>query len=67
MTIILLLALSWAWPGWMAWAVLVMGRGRLAHPPVFDPDFRLSPARRAVAWACIAIFFATLVPVPFPL
>lgn len=68
MTVLLLLALSWVWPGWMAWAVLVMaiGRGRLAHPPVFDPDFRLSPARRAAAWACIAIFFATLVPVPFP-
>ena len=68
MTVALLLALSWLWVGWMMWAVLVMviGRGRLAHPPVLDPRFRLSPARRAVAWACIAIFLLTLVPVPFP-
>jgi membrane-associated protease RseP (regulator of RpoE activity) len=68
MTVVLLLALSWLWVGWMVWAVLVMviGRGRLAHPPVFDAEFRLSPRRRAVAWACIAIFFLTLAPMPFP-
>ncbi len=68
MTVALLLALSWLWVGWMVWAVLVMviGRGRLAHPPVFDAEFRLSPRRRAVAWACIAIFFLTLAPMPFP-
>lgn len=67
-TVVLLLALSWAWTGWLVWVALVMaiGRGRLRHPPVFDPEFRLSPARRAVAWACIAIFFLTLVPIPFP-
>lgn len=67
-TLALLLALSWLWPGWMLWAVLivVVGRGRVAHPPVVDPRFRLSPARQAVAWACIAVFFLTLVPVPFP-
>jgi membrane-associated protease RseP (regulator of RpoE activity) len=69
MTITFLLALSWLWPGWLLWAVLILviGRGRLAHPPVFVPDFRLSPARRAVAWACIAIFFLTLTPIPFPM
>ncbi len=68
LTVALLLALSWLWVGWMVWAVLVMviGRGRLAHPPVFDAEFRLSPMRRAVAWACIAIFFLTLAPMPFP-
>lgn len=68
MTVALLLALSWGWVGWLVWVALVMaiGRGRLRHPPVFDPAFRLSPARRAVAWACIVIFLLTLVPVPFP-
>jgi membrane-associated protease RseP (regulator of RpoE activity) len=68
MTVAALLALSWWSPGWLVWAVLVLalGRGRLRHPPVFDPGFRLNPLRRALAWACIAIFFLTLVPVPFP-
>jgi membrane-associated protease RseP (regulator of RpoE activity) len=68
MTVALLLALSFGWKGWLFWAVLVMviGRGRLVHPPVFDPAFRLNLARRAIAWACVAIFFLTLVPIPFP-
>jgi membrane-associated protease RseP (regulator of RpoE activity) len=68
MTVALLLALSFGWKGWLFWAVLVMviGRGRLLHPPVFDAELRLNPARRAVAWACIAIFLLTLVPIPFP-
>ncbi|HEX6369636.1 MAG TPA: site-2 protease family protein [Longimicrobium sp.] len=68
LTVALLLALSFAWLGWLVWAVMVMiiGRGRLAHPPVFDPGLRLDPLRRAVGWACIAIFLLTLVPIPFP-
>jgi Zn-dependent protease len=68
LTVTLLLALSFGWIGWLFWAVLVMviGRGRLYHPPVYDPDLRLDPARRAIGWACIAIFFLTLVPIPFP-
>jgi membrane-associated protease RseP (regulator of RpoE activity) len=68
MTVTMLLALSFGWLGWLFWAVLVMviGRGRLHHPPVFDPDLRLDPARRAIGWACIAIFFLTLIPIPFP-
>lgn len=68
-TLGLMLALAWLWPGWLVWAVLILaiGRGRLGHPPVFDPDFRLGPVRRAVAWACIVLFFLTLTPVPLPL
>jgi Zn-dependent protease len=68
MTVALLLALSFGWIGWLVWAALVMviGRGRLHHPPVFDPTLRLDPLRRAIGWACIAIFFLTLVPIPFP-
>ena len=68
-TVALLLSLAWLWPGWLAWAalVLVIGRGRLLHPPVIDPRFRLSPGRKAIAWACIAVFFLTFVPIPFPL
>jgi Zn-dependent protease len=68
MTVALLLALSFSWLGWLFWVLLVMviGRGRLQHPPVFDPYLRLDPVRRAVGWACIAIFLLTLVPAPFP-
>lgn len=68
-TLALLLAMGIRWPGWLFWGVLILllGRGRVAHPPVFDPAFRLNGPRRAVAYACILIFFLTLSPVPFPL
>jgi hypothetical protein len=65
----ILLALALVWPGWLVWVgvILVVGRGRIFHPPVLDPEFPLDPARRRIAWLCAAIFLVTLVPVPFPL
>lgn len=64
-----LLLLGLRWPGWWLWAglVLVVGRGSVAHPPVFDPHYPLSPARRRIAWACIAMLALSFVPVPFAL
>lgn len=66
-TLLLLAGLASLWMGWVVWGVVILafGRGRLSHPPVFDPAYRLDPARRALAWACLAIFLLTLVPVPF--
>jgi membrane-associated protease RseP (regulator of RpoE activity) len=63
------LVLGQWWMGWWIWAglILVLGRGSVAHPPVFDPAYPLTPARRAVGWACLAILVLTFVPVPFPL
>jgi membrane-associated protease RseP (regulator of RpoE activity) len=68
-TLAMLLGMGVLWPGWLVWGVLILlvGRGRIAHPPVLDPDFRLNGPRRAVAWACIVIFILTFVPRPFPL
>ena len=62
-----LLLLGFLWMGWWVWAVLVLlvGRGSVAHPPVFDPAYPLSPARRRIAWACIAMLALSFVPVPF--
>jgi len=61
-----------SWGGWWGWwlgggVALLLGRGRVAHPPVLDPDFRLNPARRAVGWACVVILVLTFVPVPIRL
>jgi len=65
----LLIVLGFHWAGWWMWAglVLLVGRGSVAHPPVFDPAYPLSPARRLVAWACIAMLVLSFVPVPFAL
>ena len=67
LTLAFLLGMATQWVGWLVWAVLILlvGRGRIVHPPVFDPDFRLNGPRRAVAWACIVIFVLTFVPMPF--
>jgi membrane-associated protease RseP (regulator of RpoE activity) len=69
LTLAMLLAMGTQWMGWLVWGVLILavGRGRIAHPPVFDPGFRLNGPRRAVAWACIVIFVLTFIPAPFPL
>lgn len=55
---------SWNWYLWVAMA-LVVGGGRLAHPAVVVPGRSLPPTRRWVAFACIAIFIVTFVPIPF--
>jgi membrane-associated protease RseP (regulator of RpoE activity) len=68
-TLAMLLVMGTGWMGWLVWAALILlvGRGRIAHPPVFDPSFRLDRRRTAVAWLCIALFCLTFVPAPFPL
>ena len=57
------------WWGWWFWAgvVLLIGGGRIAHPPLFQERVPLSPGRRWVAWITILIFFLTFVPIPISL
>jgi hypothetical protein len=55
---------SWSWYVWVGLAFLV-GGGRIAHPPVTVPG-RPIPANRAwTGAACVAVFVATFVPIPF--
>ena len=63
----LLLVLGTEWWGWWFWAVLILliGRGSIRHPAVFDPEFPVGGKRRWVGWLCVAIFLLTFVPVPF--
>jgi hypothetical protein len=62
-----LLALGVWWPGWWVWAalILLLGRGSIRHPAVFDAQYPLDRRRRAAGWACVAIFVLTFVVVPF--
>ncbi|OZC04572.1 hypothetical protein BSZ36_03630 [Rubricoccus marinus] len=41
--------------GWLLWSGLILFVIRMDHPPVLVVE-RLSPGRRALGWACIAIF-----------
>lgn len=64
-----LLPLGLLWWGWWGWGamVLVLHRGRLAHPGVVQHEHGIGRARRVLGWALILIFFATIVPVPLNL
>ncbi|HYW09634.1 MAG TPA: site-2 protease family protein [Longimicrobium sp.] len=65
--LVALLVLGWWWQGWWVWGamMLVLGRGRLRHPPVWDARVPLTRAQQAMGWACVVLFFLTFAPVPF--
>ena len=64
--LLLLVALGFNWWGWWLWAgvILVIGRGSVGHPPVFDPEIPVTGFRRALGWSCVAIFILTFMAVP---
>ena len=63
---VIILLGRWWW-GWYVWGVLVLvlARGRLAHPPVLDAPRPLPASRRWLAWVALALFVVTFAPVPF--
>ncbi len=54
---------QWWWWIWAA-VIVILGRGRLAHPQVLDRYRRLPGNRRPVGWATLILFLATFTPVP---
>jgi len=63
-----LAVLGWfTWEGWLVWAVFIvlMSRGRLAHPAVLSPRHRLPRARVVMAAMALVLFAVTFVPKPF--
>jgi membrane-associated protease RseP (regulator of RpoE activity) len=58
-----LAGLSFFWPGWILWALIVLVMG-IAHPPTADPAERLDPKRRALALLCLIVFALCFTPVP---
>lgn len=62
----LLGGLGFVWWGWWFWVavILLLGRGTVRHPPVFDPAYPVLGARRRAGYACVLIFLATFIPIP---
>jgi len=57
----------WFWVWWL-WAglILILGRGRVAHPSVMEPQRPVPLSRWPVGIATIVLFFVTFPPVPLP-
>lgn len=57
--------LQWQW-WWWIWAaiIVILGRGRLAHPQVLDRQRPLPGSRRPLGWATVVLFVATFTPIP---
>jgi hypothetical protein len=64
-----LLGLGFWWWGWWFWAglILLLGRGSIRHPSVFDPDIAVRGRRLLLGWACVGIFILCFVPIPIRL
>lgn len=62
--ILALIPLSYRWPGWMMWALLLLVIG-FRHPPLLDRHQPLNPSRRIWAWIGLGIFLLCFTPVPF--
>jgi Zn-dependent protease len=64
----LLILFGFAFPGWWVWAVviLLMGRGRVAHPSVIDVHSPIPKSRWLLGFATGLLFIATFSIDPFP-
>ena len=67
--IALLLPLGLVWWGWWLWGgvALVLGRGKVAHPPVLMEEVPPGRGRTILGWVAIALFALTFSPAPLKL
>lgn len=59
----LLVTALFLWLGWLLWCVITLVMG-LHHPPVYDEEEPLDRTRRLLAWAALAVFLLSFMPVP---
>jgi membrane-associated protease RseP (regulator of RpoE activity) len=62
-----LIPLGFAFGGWWVWAalILILSRGRIAHPSVLDRHRAVPATRKWLGWATVILFVVTFTPVPF--
>jgi membrane-associated protease RseP (regulator of RpoE activity) len=62
----ILIGLGFYWRGWWLWAalILVLGKGSIRHPSVFDPEVPVRGRRKLLGWSCVFIFVLTFAAFP---
>lgn len=67
--LLLLLPLGLIWWGWWLWGgvVLVLGRGKVAHPAVTSEEEPLGRGRTIMGWASLALLALSFSPAPLRL
>lgn len=67
--LLLMVPLGFIWWGWWLWGgvVLLIGRGRVAHPPVMSEDEPLGRGRTILAWTSFALLLLCFSPAPLRL
>lgn len=58
-----LIILSFLWPGWILWIIIVLLFLMVGHPPIEDKT-ELSLKEKILGWSCVVIFIISFIPVP---
>jgi hypothetical protein len=58
-----MIVLSFFWPGWLLWVVLIFVFGRV-HAEPLDTVTPLSPRHRLLAWTGLILFVLVFTPIP---
>lgn len=67
LTLAALVALSFFWPGWIVWVLIIMTIVMVAHPHIHETGGELSFAEKITGWSCMLILVLTFIPVPIEL
>lgn len=59
-----LVVLSFYWPGWILWVVIILLLVMVGHPHVHDTGEGLSITEKIMGWSCMVILVLTFIPVP---
>ncbi|AEH25055.1 site-2 protease family protein [Pyrococcus yayanosii] len=59
------LFLSYFWPGWLLWGLLILFMGRVGNPGALDEVSPLTLGRKILAIIVTVIFIASAIPIPF--
>ena len=64
LTLTALALLSFYWPGWIVWVVIILFLVMVGHPYIPDAVVELNRTEKITGWLCMIILVLTFIPVP---